>query len=130
MNNLDEIQMSFSNDDDHRAALRKLFGPHGTAPVTPVSPNTGDILARIRQKSAPSPEPLRIIDSGSRSFGFGRFRFAQSFWAEFNREPTIVERESMETWAAQNCERGFAFSYTKALLYNATDWTLFVTVYK
>ncbi len=133
--------MSFANENEHRAALAKLFAtrPQVYGPPAPCSSNSqpsstanaSAILQRLRQKSPPPAfEPLRIINSTHQSLGFGRWRFANSWRVEFNREPLIAERTRMEEWAANNCERGFSLTGAQALLYNKTDWTLFLTTFK
>ena len=130
--------MSFANEDEHREALKRLFRPRPEVygPPAPSTPPTtradaSAILARLRGKPTVNAfDPLHIIDTGEQSLGFGRFRFARSFWVEFNREPLIAEIKSMEDWAARSCERGFRLNGVTALLYNSTDWNLFITSYK
>jgi hypothetical protein len=129
--------MSFDTEAEHRAALANLFrhrpvhyGPPAP-PQTQGQTNAAAILNRLRNPPPPPTYvPLRIVESGEHSLGFGRWRFAKTFYVKFNREPLIAETKSMLEWAERNCERGFRSNGVNVFLYNATDWNLFITSYK
>lgn len=132
-------------DDDHRAALKRLFAslpsPNASpSPASPVQSSVADILNRIRQKMQKSAPVIVSAQEHRETRGMLWWkREVTALYVKYDRALDDDERQERSAWCHENCAYGWQHctdTFQERPLVstfwfsNEADFTLFLTRWK